>query len=319
MFYLFPFSRVPFGCSIVIYGSGEICEHYLAQLHASKFCQIACVVDRKIQQRYTHNNIIYSPVEEINDYEFDHIVIASNRFNDEICKSLISKGFDADIIVEFCTADILSGIGVNKTPENLDWDNYYNDAENASRVQIEKYIQPLLEKYKSEFEFSRVVDFACGKGRISEYFVGFSDLLYCIDINNKSIDFCKNRFSDKDNVICKLSTKNGFDVKSESISFLFSWDAMVHFDYRSIDIALSEFYRVLKKGGYVLIHHSNLAENKKINASDNWIENPHCRSNVGFGDINRLSKNHGFSIIEQFSIDWDISELDGITLIQKSV
>ena len=317
MLYLFPFGRVRFGSSIALYGSGEICEQYLSQLRASKFCHVVCILDKKIERTSINNNIVYSPVEKIRDYNFDYIVIASNKYNDEIYQSLISIGYRDDDIVEFSKDEIISFKEVNKTPKNFDWDNYYNDAEHASNVQIEKYIQPVLDKYKSNISFEKVVDFACGKGRIAEYFIGFSDLLYCVDINPESIKYCEKRFKDKRNVSCIVSDESGFNIKDDSISFIFSWDAMVHFDYRSIDIAFGEFYRVLLHGGYALIHHSNLAENKDFIASDNWIENPHCRSNIGMNDIERLAKKHGFSIVEQSTIDWEFSNLDGVTLLKK--
>ena len=317
MLYLFPFGRVRFGSSIVLYGSGEICEQYLAQLGASKFCRIACVTDKKIEKTYSNNNIVYSPVSKISDYDVDYIVIASNKYNDEIYKSLISKGYHSSDIVEFDESEIIAFDEVKKTPKNFNWENYYNDAENASKVQIEKYISPVLDKYKPNISFESVVDFACGKGRIAEYFVGFSNALYCVDINAESIKYCENRFKNEQNVTCIVSSEYGFDIDTESVTFIFSWDAMVHFDYRSIDIAFGEFYRVLSHNGYALIHHSNLAENKNFKASDNWVENPHCRSNIGLNDIERLAKKHGFSIVEQSTIDWDFSNLDGVTLLKK--
>lgn len=78
---------------------------------------------------------------------------------------------------------------------------------------------------------------------------------------------------------------------------------------------------MLKNGGYVLIHHSNLANDAvKIQSekSERWNENPHARSLISAEDVKYISEKHGFAVVEQCLVDWGgILNLDCITLLKK--
>lgn len=71
------------------------------------------------------------------------------------------------------------------------------------------------------------------------------------------------------NVECRVSELESIPADNESMSFIYSWDAMVHFDYRSVDYILSEFTRILKNGGYAVIHHSNARAHDTFEADRN--------------------------------------------------
>ena len=170
---------------------------------------------------------------------------------------------------------------------------------------------------KYHFDFSNVLDFACGKGRIAELLSTFSGSLTCVDTNDEAIAYCSERFSNKDNVVCKVSEPESIPVDSGSMSFIYSWDAMVHFDYRSIDYILTEFSRVLKSGGQAVIHHSNAKGHSSFEADKNWRKNPHWRSEFNAQDMAHICQKSGFIIEEQLVIDWGVKSLDCISVIKK--
>lgn len=174
---------------------------------------------------------------------------------------------------------------------------------------------PLIRKYN--FNFSRVVDFACGKGRIAELVSSFSDSLVCVDTSREAIDYCAQRFRDKNNIECIVSEPERIPLDQNSIYLIYSWDAMVHFDYRSIDYILTEFSRIIKSGGYAVIHHSNAREHNRFRADKNWRRNPHCRSEFNAKDMRHLCEKSGFTVEEQQVMDWGIDALDCISVVRK--
>lgn len=228
--------------------------------------------------------------------------------------------------------ELKSGFEINHmapltpNPKNTEhWHMYYNLAEKVGKRDFGTYFQPVLDKHPS-ISYEKVLDFACGFGRIAEIFASFSDNITLCDINKLAIDHCKKRFAD---YVSKQSSSCSFEFcvsdnsltlpfDDKSFSFIYSWDAMVHFSYKWFDYYLGEFYRISRTGAYVFIHHSNLANvDSETDKSENWADNPHGRTNITAHDIARLAKMHGFRVVEQNVIDWGITNLDCITLLMR--
>jgi ubiquinone/menaquinone biosynthesis C-methylase UbiE len=200
-------------------------------------------------------------------------------------------------------------------PHTFDWNEYYNNAEGHNEVQFHTYLEPLMQKYS--FDLSQAVDFACGKGRITDLLSGECQSLICVDTSKDAIRHCAERFKNKKNVECRVSEPEKIPVDCDSVSFLYSWDAMVHFDYRSVDYLLSEFSRILKVGGYAVLHHSNARDHGSFKADKNWRRNPHCRSEFNAEDMRHICSKVGFIVKEQQIVDWGVKELDCISVIKK--
>ncbi|MDK2921207.1 MAG: hypothetical protein PWR24_764 [Desulfonauticus sp.] len=134
-------------------------------------------------------------------------------------------------------------------------------------------------------------------------------------MNKENIDFCKKRFKDLDRLeyfIC--SGYNLQEIKDDKFTFIFSFDSMVHFDVIVIISYLFEFYRVLKKDGYVLLHHSNCS----CNLGGDFRHSPHWRNFMTRELFKHISIKCGFEVVEQKIIDWgEIKDLDCITLLKK--
>lgn len=89
---------------------------------------------------------------------------------------------------------------------------------------------------------------------------------------------------------------------------------MVHFELLDIYSYLRETYRVLRKGGRALLHHSNYDSDYK----NSFANNAAGRSFMNSAIFAYLSYRAGFTIVEQRVIDWAGREkLDCITLLEK--
>lgn len=316
---LFPFDKIEKDSNIIIYGAGEIGRCLKEQIDITNFCNIICFLDKdssniKKVDRYE----CVEPI-EYKKYKFDYILIGSNKYRDEIYNFLIKLGVEKEKIILLENKYDLVNIKKMITPETAEWDKYYKEAEGMANGQFENIIKPFIDKFSLFNSTSVVLDFACGRGRIANIIKDKCRNLICYDISKEAINYCKERFSEYKNIKYIIGKENKINLEDNCIDFIYSWDAMVHFNYRNIDIYLHEFFRVLKPGGYVFIHHSNLLNNKLITEkSETWFENIHCRSNVGKDDVRFIANKHGFDVICQETLDWGIEGLDCISILRKN-
>jgi ubiquinone/menaquinone biosynthesis C-methylase UbiE len=160
-----------------------------------------------------------------------------------------------------------------------------------------------------------VLDFACGRGRIAERFADISGKLICADTSADAVEACRQRFAKNSNVECLVNGNGSIPVPSGSITFLYSWDAMVHFSSSELAEYFVEFKRVLKADGMALIHHSNYAALSSV--ARPWQENPGSRAYVSAEDVRRIGERCGLSIVKQQVIDWSQANLDCVTVLKN--
>ena len=316
---LFPFDKIEKGSNIIIYGAGEIGRCLKEQIDITNFCNIICFLDKESSNiKKVDKYKCIDPI-EYKKHLFDYILIASNKYKDEIYNFLIKLGIERKKIILLENKYDLANIKKMITPETAEWDKYYKEAEIMANSQFESIIKPFVDKFSLLNSNSVILDFACGRGRIANIIKDKCRTLICCDISEEAINYCKERFINQKNVICIVGEENKINIEDNSIDFIYSWDAMVHFNYRHIDRYLCEFFRILNYGGYVFIHHSNLLNNDLVEEkSETWFENIHCRSNVGKEDIKFIASKYGFEIICQETLDWGIKNLDCISILRKS-
>ena len=103
-------------------------------------------------------------------------------------------------------------------------------------------------------------------------------------------------------------------IADASISFVYSWDAMVHFDKRVVREYVREFARVLEPGGTGFVHHSNFGT---VSSSENWLENPSWRSNMTRELFADYCAEMGLEVVDQKLLDWFLDDLDCISTFRK--
>ncbi len=309
---------------VIIYGAGENCKHMLSFL---KYCNLdslvyaVCDSSKEKVGSYIFDKPVLS-FEESNDLHLQYVVTALENNKKDICKFLSEKHqqYYKDVF------DWLRfELEFNPTDLNRDYcaffhesmmDGYYDYAETEDCLRVFWGSSSVFLSMFNTLDLSSVIELACGKGRHVEQYADKAGQIVLVDILEKNIDFCKKRFMHRDNI--KYYQNNGHDLSElhdEEYSALFTYDAMVHFELFDIYNYLLETYRVLKRGGKGLFHHSNL-----MTSYDQTFANPHnsggrnfmCKELFAY-----LAYKAGFEIIDQKVIDWNSPQMDCITLVQK--
>ncbi|WP_447737821.1 class I SAM-dependent methyltransferase [Aeromonas veronii] len=320
---MFPFDRVNKGASIAIYGAGEISKSFLSQLSAINYCQVDWLVDQKFESKGQQGKLICLPPNIMDWQQPEQIIIASQAFKNEMTEYLITRGVAASKLITIEDAqevDVLDFIQarLSATPAAYDWGAYYKSAELAAQDQYNKFIKPILEKLEGELDYSNVLDFACGEGRIAELMQERCQHLQLVDASTKAVDVCRERFAKYPHVHVQCNAAGVLPQADSSLSLVYSWDAMVHFSYKSLDFYLREFSRVLQPHGYVLMHHSNLAAlTDHMRVFDVWSLNVNGRSNISKDDISFIAGHYGFNVVNQKVIRWGAHDIDCISILKK--
>jgi SAM-dependent methyltransferase len=187
---------------------------------------------------------------------------------------------------------------------------YYDKAELHMAWCWERLISPFL---PGDIDYTETLDLAAGHGRNSEYLLKLAQRLTIMDIQPANIEFCKSRFSGHENISYHVC--NGYDlspIPDASLTFIYCFDAMVHFDSDVIRSYLRDAYRALKPGGRAFLHHSNYT------GGYDWRKNPHSRNFMSKEMFAHYADKERLEMIKQEVIDWDKdSNLDCLTLLQK--
>lgn len=197
-----------------------------------------------------------------------------------------------------------------------DMDGYFESAENPLSLARFWSNDSIFYKMFKNLDLTHVVELACGRGRHVPMYLQNATEITLIDILAKNIDIVKERFKDYTHI--HYYQNNGYDfsqLPSEQYTSLFTYDAMVHFEFLDIFNYLKETYRILTPGGYALFHHSN--DSLDYTNSFANCSNPHGRNFMDKKLFAFLAYRAGFEIIEQQVIDWGVKDLDCITLVKK--
>ena len=189
---------------------------------------------------------------------------------------------------------------------------YFDAAEPDMDKQWENLIWPMLKD--RGIDFHCVLDLAAGHGRNSAKLRQYADRIIIVDINQENIDACKKRFKGDDRfVYFKNDGISLRGVRNKSVTFVYTFDSMVHFDSDVVREYLGEFYRVLKPGGYGFCHHSNYTDNP----SGDFKKTFHWRNFMSKELFAHYCAKEGLTIVEQRVIDWSCEKLDCLSLFWK--
>lgn len=164
-----------------------------------------------------------------------------------------------------------------------EWDDTSQPAEWRASL-IEHVLLPNLG------EGGAVLEIGPGGGRWSEVLQGRADRLVLVDVTERPLELCRERFADATNVDYVLTdgaTLPG--VADRSLDFVWSFDTFVHIAPLDIASYLSEIARTLKPGGRAVIHHSG-----------RFQRGPGWRSPMTAVLFARLAHERGLSVTRQF-------------------
>ena len=168
-------------------------------------------------------------------------------------------------------------------------------------------------------DFTTTLEIGPGAGRNSEKLSQVAKTLHLVDLNSYALDCCRERLADfEEGCDIQYHQNDGLTLPflaDGSITFIYSWDTVVHFDSTVVASYVREFARVLAPGGKGFVHHSNHG----ARSPETNIElNPHMRSDVSKDLFRELCEENGLEIIAQNVIEWEHEpELDCLTMFRK--
>lgn len=197
-------------------------------------------------------------------------------------------------------------------------DYYFHSAESSMKAQWAEIIEPRLRRIPG-LDMRIVLELAPGYGRNSEMLLPLiHEELHLVDANRLCIERCQARFADYAGPVrlyfhvndgTSLST-----IASASVTFVYTFDSMVHFDESLTSAYIHEFARVLLPGGTAFVHHSNAGQSTRRF----WLLNRARRGAVALDQVAAASRAAGLEVLSQEPLPFGNSaDLDGITVLRR--
>jgi ubiquinone/menaquinone biosynthesis C-methylase UbiE len=193
------------------------------------------------------------------------------------------------------------------------WIPYFLNAEVHMDEQWNTRVWPEIK----DFDFACGLELSPGGGRNTKKLIQHAGELHLVDFNQYAITLCRFRFMDYEGP-CKLNfhVNNGKSlsmIPDDSMTFCYCWDSAVHFDREIVCAYIAEFARVLKPGGKVFLHHSNMGDK----ADPDIRKNPHWRSNMDAGRAKMAAEAAGLKVLKQNISDWgEGKDIDCISIFE---
>lgn len=308
---------------IIIYGAGKVGKMIYSLISACGQSELVYgFCDRNYQELKSVEGKKVFSYEEVRDKRMPFIVGVGNALKDEVIRML---GDDKQTIIYCDFGSLANLLDVDLPTLEREYcaqfhvsamDGYFESAESEASLKVFwGETSPFFQMFQ-KLDLSHVIELACGRGRHVPKYIDQAGDITLVDILQKNIDFCKQRFFDRENIFYYCN--NGYNLEkleSGRYSALFSYDAMVHFELIDIFSYLKDIHRVLKEGGFALLHHSNYDSDYKAA----FRNAPSGRSFMNQKVFAYLAYRAGLEVVEQRVIDWDGREhLDCVTLLQKS-
>jgi ubiquinone/menaquinone biosynthesis C-methylase UbiE len=162
-------------------------------------------------------------------------------------------------------------------------------------------------------DFSHALDLAAGHGRNSVFLLEHATYLTISDIQHGNVDVCRQRFAEKQNISYLVGT--GFDfrpIADGSLTLIYCFDSMVHFDSDVVRSYLRDARRVLKPGGRGFFHHSNYT------GGHDWRRNPNARNFMSKELFEHYVLKEGLKAVRQKKINWGtLVDSDCLSLVEN--
>lgn len=154
------------------------------------------------------------------------------------------------------------------------WDNYdwpLNGEEWTLEVKNLRGLEPNIWKaslidemiLKYIVKDSIILEIGPGAGRWSETLQKLASKLILADISQRCLNLCKKRFKNCKNVEYRLIKRKLDFISNNSIDYIWSYDVFVHINPTDIEGYIIDFERILRPGGYAIIHHSGEYSSEK--------------------------------------------------------
>jgi SAM-dependent methyltransferase len=117
----------------------------------------------------------------------------------------------------------------------------------------------LLPRIHSYLPAGTILEIAPGYGRWTQFLKDACQQLVIVDLTERCIDHCRERFAGADNIKYHVNDGRSLEMVADgSIDFVFSFDSLVHAEADVIAGYLEQIARKLTPEGVGFIHHSNI-------------------------------------------------------------
>ncbi len=165
-----------------------------------------------------------------------------------------------------------------------------------------------------------ILEIAPGFGRWTQYLKDVCEHLIVVDLTEKCIKVCKERFSSDSRITYYVNDGKSLNmIPDQSLDFVFSFDSLVHAEAPVLETYLGELAKKLKPDGVGFIHHSNLGEHRlrwslksrmpykiiEFLTKQGFLHNSHWRALTMTASLfERYCKNVGLQCITQELVNW---------------
>ncbi|HTZ70342.1 MAG TPA: class I SAM-dependent methyltransferase [Acetobacteraceae bacterium] len=191
---------------------------------------------------------------------------------------------------------------------------YYSGVEDKAHIMWAH--QSRFRQCFDELDLEAVVEIACGQGRHTAFAAPLCGTVWATDTSVDAIAVCKERFKDVPNVNISLVAGDSAlpMIEDASITAVFSYDAMVHFELLTIASYMAELSRILRPGGRALLHHSNYGDNP----TGKFTANPGWRNFMTFDIMRYLASRNDMKVVKHISFGRKkVPDLDALTTFQR--
>ena len=195
------------------------------------------------------------------------------------------------------------------------WKDWFEQAEASMAAQWKDPIWPLIRRA----DFTTTLEIAPGAGRNSARLKEHARTLHLVDLNAYALERCRERFREhKGPCAIHYHQNDGRSLAflaDGSVSLVYSWDSMVHFERTVVQRYVQEFARVMRPGAWGFVHHSNYG----ATSADPDIEHaPHMRSNLTAELFGQYCSENGLIRTHFLVFDWGgVARTDCISLFLK--
>lgn len=142
-----------------------------------------------------------------------------------------------------------------------DWSRYGGDEWSARwggpDIQWNWTLRPRIRRF---LPATTILEIGPGFGRWTHFLLDHCSKLVVVDLAERCIHACKQRFAGSDKLVYRVNDGRSLDgVEDDSVDFVFSFESLVHAEEDVIEAYLKALARVLRPGGGGFLHHSNLA------------------------------------------------------------
>ena len=183
--------------------------------------------------------------------------------------------------------------------ESYDWSNsgeeWTHEAKTYRGLEPNAWKTSLIDGMMLKYikKGSIILEIGPGAGRWSEILQGLAIRLVLADISKKCLDICRKRFKNYEHVEYYLVERGLGFIPDSTIDYIWSYDVFVHINPSDIEAYIIDFERILKPGGYAIIHHSGQYSSEK-NAREVGF-----RSHMDGDQFAHIAKKHELELIEQ--------------------